>query len=108
MTQGEFGPGDVPARSSAVETAIFTDEGLTVVLYDERNHAVHALNAVSSAIWMLIDGTAAVAEIVRTLSEIFGVGDDEVEHDVEGALGDLWRLGLLEGSPAPSNEPAGS
>ena len=94
---------DIPVPSDAVETAVYTDEGFRVVLFDERDHAVHSLNPESSAIWTLIDGATSVEAICRELSELFGVDVPTVESDVDCALGDFWGLGLLAGSPAPSS-----
>lgn len=88
-----------PARS--IESAHFTDAGFEVVLFDDRNHRVHRLNPVSSAIWVLLDGRATVDDVTNELAGIFDLEIDRIANDVLRAIEEFWALGLLEGSPPP-------
>ena len=81
-----------PRPHSAVVTAYLPPDG---VLYDERTGQVYRLNPSAAAVWMLLDGTADVDAVAEEISEIFEVGVDQVRPDVQTAVEQFARQGLL-------------
>lgn len=72
--------------------------GDETLLYDRERHRAFCLNASSSAVWRLADGTRTVAEIARDASLELGAVMDEdlVRYGIE----ELRRDGLMEPSPS--------
>ncbi len=83
-----------PRPHPAVETAFLAPEA---VLWDARHHQVHHLNPSASAVWLLIDGELTADQIASEVSEIFGADYDVVRPDVDEAIGEFVRRGLLVG-----------
>lgn len=83
---------DRPLPHPSVETAWLEPE---VVLFDARHHRVHHLNRAASAVWILIDGESSRDQIADELSEIFGAPTDVIRPDVDDAVAEFDRLGLL-------------
>lgn len=83
-----------PRPHPAVETAFLAPEA---VLWDGRHRRIHHLNPSASAVWLCVDGTLTADQIATELSEIFQTPQDVLRPDVDGALAEFVRLGLLSG-----------
>lgn len=83
-----------PRPHPAVETAFLAPEA---VLWDTRHQQVHHLNPSASAVWLLIDGELTADQIARELCDIFGAEFDAVRPDVDDAIAEFVRRGLLVG-----------
>ena len=90
-----------PRPHPAVETAFLAPEA---VLFDSRHHQVHHLNPSASAVWLCIDGELTADQIATELSEIFDTPRELIRPDVDEAIGEFVRLGLLDGSESPGDE----
>jgi PqqD family protein of HPr-rel-A system len=85
-----------------IETAFVGGEA---VLLNVGSGQVYALNPSASAVWLLlVDGVRTADALALELSDIVEVAPDVLLPDVEAALADFVRLGLLE--PADDAEPA--
>ena len=89
----------------AVETAFLPPE---VVLWDGRLHQVHHFNPSASAVWLCIDGELTAGQIAAELSDIFEMPEEVIRPDVDEAIVEFVRLGLLNGdvASAGSEDPA--
>jgi len=86
---------DEPLRPHpSVETAFLAPEA---VLWDGRHGQVHHLNPSASAVWLLIDGESSADRIAAELSDIFGTDYAVVRPDVDEAIAEFARRGLLVG-----------
>lgn len=85
---------DRPRPHPSVETAFLAPEA---VLWDGRHHEVHHLNPSASAVWLLIDGELTADQIARELSDLFDAEYDVVRPDVDEAIAEFVRRGLLLG-----------
>jgi len=92
-----------PRPHPAVETAFLAPEA---VLFDTRHHQVHHLNPSASAVWLCIDGELTPDQIATELSEIFEVPREVIRPDVDDAISEFVRLGLLDGGEALGGEHA--
>jgi len=71
-----------------------------VVILDRAAGYVHQLNATASQIWLACDGRNSMEDIAAQIVERFENTPEAVLRDIQGALADLERLGLLlEGEP---------
>ena len=69
-----------------------------LLVYDQKNHRAHCLNAPAASVFKSADGSRSVAEIARATSERLGAAFDE---DLAWlALHELDRNSLLE-TPLP-------
>ncbi len=82
-----------PRPHPAVETAFLAPE---VVLWDGRHQRVHHFNPSASAVWLFVDGKLTADQIATELSEIFETPQDAIRPDVDDALAEFLRLGLLD------------
>ena len=64
-------------------------------IYEPATDSLHLLNASAKAIWDLCDGATTTSEMAGAISEITGVDLDKATQDVEAALEQLRRLGLV-------------
>ena len=83
-----------PRPHPAVETAFLAPEA---VLWDGRHHQVHHLNPSASAVWLFVNGELTADQIASELSEIFNSPREAIRPDVDNALSEFVRLGLLDG-----------
>jgi hypothetical protein len=84
---------DMPPRPHpTVETAFLAPE---VVLWDGRRHRVHHFNPSASAVWLCMDGKLTSDQITTELCEIFEMPREVIRPDVDDALAEFVRLGLL-------------
>ena len=89
-----------PPRAD-IETAFVGGEA---VLLRVSSGQVYALNPSASAVWLLlVDGVRTADALALELSDIVDVAADVLLPDVEAALADFGRLGLLE--PTDDAEP---
>ena len=84
-----------PCRRSGLEMRVVGDE---VVLLDVANGHVHRLNVTAGQIWAYCDGQTTLPEIAARLAGTYGMNSAEVATDVENAVRELTRLGLLTNS----------
>jgi Coenzyme PQQ synthesis protein D (PqqD) len=87
-------PEQRPQPHPSVETAFLAPEA---VLWDGRHHHVHHLNPSASAVWLLIDGEMSADQIAVELCDIFGTEYAVVRPDVDVAIAEFARRGLLVG-----------
>lgn len=93
---------DVPvatplAVSPDIEWAYLAPEAL---VYDASHQRVAHLNGTASSIWLLlIDGIRTKDEVIAELSEMYEVDGSRIRPDVEAALADFAKRGLLATSP---------
>jgi hypothetical protein len=92
-----------PRPHPAIETAFLAPE---VVLWDARNHRVHHFNRSASAVWLCVDGHMTADQIATELSEIFETSREVIRPDVDDALAEFLRLGLLDGDAGPKGDVA--
>lgn len=79
------------------------DVGSELLLYDERTHQVHILNATAQSIWRLCDGHHEVEEIVGEISRLFPqVPFDQIRNDVGEAIQGMEEKQILAWLPADS------
>jgi hypothetical protein len=76
-----------------METAFLAPEA---VVWDSRRHQVHHLNPSASAVWLCIDGDQTADQITTELSEIFETPQEVIRPDVDDALAEFARLGLID------------
>jgi PqqD family protein of HPr-rel-A system len=83
-----------PAHAPSVATAVLDDEA---VLYDERDGAVHVLNATATVVWNCLDGETPVSAIISELAHAFAVDEATMQAHVVGMVEDLASKDLLTG-----------
>ena len=72
------------------------DLGSEILIYDERNDAVHLLNATARRIWQLCDGAHEVSDIVDEIGRLFPhVGATQVSDDVQRTLEQLTEKKII-------------
>ena len=83
-------------RNSRVEAAPFEADA---ILFNPDTKRFVKLNATTAAIWSLLDGSTSLDQIAATLCERFeGVSPNEAMADVNAALDEMTRLGLVDQS----------
>jgi hypothetical protein len=87
-----------------VETAFVGGEA---VLLNVATGAVYALNPSASAVWLLLDGESSLTDIARELSDIVGLPADQLVADVEAAIDDFARQGLLAADASGDDATSG-
>jgi hypothetical protein len=86
-----------PPPDHIVETEIDGDIGL----YDPGRERVIVLNTTASDVWRLADGEHSLDEIVELLARAYGIGPDDIRHDVTEAVSALIDQGFLPGVQQP-------
>lgn len=71
-----------------------TVDGELVILDLQRGN-IHRLNSTASLIWDTCDGTRTASDIAMSLAERFAIPSSKALDDVNAALAELDRLGLL-------------
>lgn len=89
-------------RPGLVEAAV---DGETVV-YDPAADLLHRLEPSASAVWTHLDGSATLEAVAERVAGRYGAPRDIVCRDVVDLAGSLWKLGLLDGAPAPAQAGA--
>lgn len=90
----------MPLGVDDVETAVFEGEA---VLFRESTRAIHRLNALAGAVWVMCDGETTVTDMVGELAEAFDTDAAELHPKVLEALAQLAEVNLLQGM---SDDPA--
>ena len=85
------------ARQDGLVVRVLEDE---VLVYELDEHKAHCLNDTAARVWKRCDGKSTAADIARSLAEELGEPVDE--GVVWLALGELWKLHLLEGEEQPA------
>src|SRR4051794_34778602 len=67
--------------------------GDEVVVYDEEQHRIHALNPTAALVWNHCDGKTSVSDITAQIAQKSNTPGDE--YPVWLALAQLQRAGLL-------------
>jgi Coenzyme PQQ synthesis protein D (PqqD) len=83
----------VPKRADSVVAQRASD---TVVLLHLESGRYFSLEGTGDRIWQLCDGHRTVKEMVRALSDEFGVEPATVRDDMLALLGDLAAEGLVD------------
>ena len=78
----------------AIDTVFLEPEA---VLYDQRTSSVVRLNPSATAVWLLLDGASAPADIAAELAEIVGLPVAVLLPDVEAAIAVFDTQHLLAG-----------
>lgn len=71
----------------------------------------HLVNETALALWQLCDGATTIAEMIDGVCALFDAPREAIAGDIEAALDQLWRAGLLrwpdddpgEAGTAPGN-----
>lgn len=66
------------------------------VVYDEKNGALHQLNASATIVWSLCDGATSKEEISEAIAEAFSLSATDVLVQVREVLDVFGRAELLE------------
>jgi PqqD family protein of HPr-rel-A system len=69
--------------------------GDEMLVFDERNNAVHALNPTAALIFRCIDGQREVDSITRRMAKAFEIDFETAARDLRQALEDLDARALL-------------
>lgn len=89
-----------------------------LLLLDPRTDGLHQLDRLGAVIWSVLDGEAAVDELVDDLVDVFDAPPDTVRHDLGELLAALRAAGafegtdprpdlLVDGGEAPAGAPGG-
>jgi GGDEF domain-containing protein len=62
----------------------------------------HVLNTTAAAIWELCDGKHSLDEIANRICERFEVSFEQAREDIEQIIGRFIKVGIVNGSVAPS------
>ena len=81
-----------PKRRSDVTR--HTVDGEAVIL-DRQSQQIHQLNQSGSFIWDQCDGQTPISEIIRCVTDQFDVEHDVAAADVNRAVEELRKIGLL-------------
>lgn len=96
------------SRHEPVSTRVLPQGG--ALLYDPDRNLEKAVNATGLQIWMHLDGTRPLADLVANVARAFGAEPSEtVERDVGAFLDHLRASGFAVAGPAPASvrkEPA--
>jgi hypothetical protein len=91
-----FGHDEVLVALNDVEMAAFPGE---LVLFRALTSTVHLLGSVAGATWLCLDGSIPVGALSSEVAEATGLADGaELAGQIEVALDELHRAGLLQGS----------
>lgn len=96
---------DRVARAEDVSLWRVVDE--KVVILSDDGDWIHELNEVASAIWLKLDHSATVKELINHVCEEFDVGSEIAQEDVIQFIETLCGKGLISASrgEASSEEP---
>ena len=106
MADRLFAPTATPGHHPAIETALFDDDQLCAVVFDETSRSVHRFGGVTCAVWILCDGRTSVEAIIGQLSDLLSCDGKMLAADVAAALDLLWSAGLVVDHPEPANVEA--
>lgn len=67
-----------------------------VLILDSTTDRIHQLNATAGFIWRHLDSGLSTSELGQLLADHFDVGQSVATSDVETALDDLAKAGLVE------------
>jgi hypothetical protein len=71
--------------------------GEELILLEATGQRLHRLNSTASAVWRLCDGKRDVSMIAASLAQEFnGASGKEVQTEVQAALLDMVRMGILD------------
>jgi PqqD family protein of HPr-rel-A system len=85
-----------PVRSDGVWLRATDNEN---AVYDPTTGGLHLLNETARAIWELCDGETTVDEMISAIVELSGLHPDVVTEDVERAIAEFERLGIVRREP---------
>jgi len=67
-----------------------------VVIYDQSQNKIHALNTTAAWIWRQCDAEHSLMDIINTMVKVFEVNPQQAEQDVRRTIAELSQLSLLE------------
>jgi hypothetical protein len=82
-----------PQQLADVKSYTVLDE---MVLYAPNQEMTFSLNHSAKAIWELCNGKHTIADICEELSKIYGSSSLEILPDVEAAIQQFYKMGILE------------
>jgi hypothetical protein len=82
-----------PKRCSTVASVELDGE---TVLYDSATESIHRLNETATLVWVCLDGTGSLAEVVDALAVATGADSATVAEDVLILVRELSAKGLVE------------
>jgi len=83
-----------PKRNSYVIYKVFSDG--KKILIDSKGRQLYTLNDVAADIWMLLDGSRSLQDLVKEMLREYIVEERTLLKDVEDLITELESLGLLE------------
>jgi hypothetical protein len=89
------------ARPGPEPDVLFTAVDGQVVLHDRSLHESHVLNPSAARVWVEMDGSHTVAEIIDDLGADAGVAVEVVDRDVRATLEWFVRVGIARVDPPP-------
>ena len=75
--------------------AICRELGEEIVIMDLASEKYFKLNSTGAVIWKLIEEGKEKHHITRRLVELFDIGEDDAESDVEELISQLQQAGLV-------------
>jgi PqqD family protein of HPr-rel-A system len=67
------------------------------VIYDDRTGDLHHLNSTATIVFQLCDGSGTVPDLSADIADVFSIGADEVQRQVEALVQGFGDAGLLDG-----------
>ena len=86
-------PGYTPCKRADV---LELDMGDGVILYDNESSLVHHLNPSAALIWHMCDGSGAVSDLARDISEEYGLELRTIHNEVMTVIAEFDALGLVQ------------
>jgi hypothetical protein len=80
---------------------LFTAIDGLIILHDRVGHESHVLNPAAGQVWLEMDGTRTVAEVVEVVAARAGVAAEVVDHDVRATLEWFVGAGIARVDPPP-------
>ena len=88
--------GDVVAREIEGEIVIVP----LVAGVGDADDELYTLNEAGAALWRRLDGVSTLGAVAAELADEFAAGQDVIERDVAGLVGELLRRGIVVPLPA--------
>lgn len=82
-----------PTASPSASSSVFGDE---IVIYCERTERMHCLDAATSVVWALCDGSRNVTEIIDEIVRMTSASRRDVSLFVDRAVAQFVELRLLK------------
>ena len=77
------------------KTEMWRPEGDKIVIIDDNATYIHVLNVTASLVWKLSDGKHTIRDVVKALTDEYGVSEEEAWNDVSELLQGLAEKKLI-------------